>query len=303
MKHLLYKNIVVDAGSELIPTVRIHPFNNDYLITVDTDTNKAKSYLESRFGSYKILPKGRNALLEALSSYNLKKEDEVTILTTSNNFYISGCVTREVDKVCKWNREVTDKAKVIIFNHEFGYPCRNVSEVTKYGLPIIEDCAHTFYDDDQVIGKYSDFVVYSLPKAFPMQMGGVLRINKNIEVNIDSNVEQYVLNNLAKHIERVDEYKEIRLNNFNYLCNNLSDLGIKPYFEDKLAIPGVFLFKWDESIDYPKLKEYMYLNGVECSVFYGQNAFFIPVHQELKRNELDYMVTLLQYYKDNYSKE
>lgn len=303
MKHLLYKNIVVDAGGELIPTVRIHPFNNDYLLTVDTDTNKAKSYLDFRFGSYVILPKGRNALFEALSTYNLQTDDVVTILTTSGNFYISGCVTREVDKICKWNRQVTDKTKVIIFNHEFGYPCRNMNDVAKYGLPIIEDCAHTFYDNDPEIGKYSDFVVYSLPKAFPMQMGGILKKNKSIEIETESAVEKYVLTNLAIHIDKIGDYIEKRLNNFNYLQGELSDLGIQPYFDDDKAIPGVFLFKWDETIDFPKLKEYMYLNGVECSVFYGQNAFFIPVHQELKKNELDYIVTLLQFYKEYYNEE
>ena len=210
MKNILYRNIVVDAGDELVPAIRIHPFKNEYLLTSDGDFQSAKSYLDSRFGSYCIFKKGRAALYAALSSYNLNRDDIVTILTTSDNFYISKCVTKEVDKICQWNREVTDKTKVIIFNHEFGFPCRDMKEVAGYGLPIIEDCAHTFYDKDPVIGKYSDFVVYSLPKAFPMQMGGLLKMNKQLEVSSDPEVENYVLNNLSRHMDKINGYIEKR---------------------------------------------------------------------------------------------
>ena len=208
MKNILYRNIVVDAGDELIPSIRIHPFKNEYLLTSGGDIQKARNYLDSRFGRYYMFKKGRAALYAALSSYNLNSDDLVTILTTSNNFYISKCVTREIDKICHWNREVTDKTKVIVFNHEFGFPCRDLREVAGFGLPIIEDCAHTFYDTDPEIGIYSDFVVYSLPKAFPMQMGGVLKINKQIEVSVNQDVENYVLNNLSKHVDKVEEYIE-----------------------------------------------------------------------------------------------
>jgi len=296
MKNIIFNGIVIDAGDELIPSIMIHPFQSDYLLTSKGDIKKAKKYLDNRFGSYCIFKKGRVALYAALSSYNLNRNDLVTILTTSDNFYISKCVTREIEKICQWNREVNDKTKVIIFNHEFGFPCRDLKEIAGYGLPIIEDCAHTFYDMDSEIGKYSDFVVYSLPKAFPMQMGGVLKMNKRIEVALDQDVENYVLSNLSKHIDKIEEYSEKRQYNFRYLSQQLAGIGIQPYFLDDKAIPGTYLFKWSEGIDYPKLKEFMYLNGVECSVFYGKNAFFIPVHQEVRQVELDYMVNLLQYY-------
>lgn len=303
MKAIIYRNIVIDAGDELIPAIRIHPFKSEYLLTSKGDIQKAKLYLDSRFGSYHIFKKGRAALYAALSSYNLNRDDLVTILTTSGNFYISKCVTREVDKICQWNREVTEKTKVIIINHEFGFPYRAMKKLAGIGLPIIEDCAHTFYDTDPEIGKYSDFVVYSLPKAFPMQMGGLLKVNKQLDVVVNHEVENYVLNNLSWHVGKIDEYIEKRRFNFRYLSENLEDIGIRPFYADNKAIPGTFLFKWEDGIYYPKLKEFMYLNGVECSVFYGKNAFFIPVHQEIKQKELDYMANLLRYfYKYGYEK-
>ena len=297
MKNIIFGDIVIDAGDELLPAIRVHSFNSNFLLTDDGTPKTAKLYLDKRFGSYCLFKKGRDALYVALQSYNLTKEDYVTILTTSGNFYVSKCVTREIEKFCKWNREVTDKTKIIIFVHEFGFPCRNMKKVAKYGLPIIEDCAHTFYDTDSEIGRYSDYVVYSLPKAFPMQMGGLLKTNKPLNVETNPAIEQYVLNNLSRHIDKIKEYVEKRKKNQKYLWDNLKDIGIRPFFTDDKAVPGTFLFHWDARIDFPKLKEFMYLNGVECSVFYGQDAFFIPVHQELKRSELKYMVELLHFFK------
>ena len=299
MKHIIYNRIVVDPGEELIPFIRIHPFNNQYLLKGCADTSIAKKYLDDRFGSYKIFPKGRDALYAALCSYKLQKDDIVTVLTTSNNFYISKCVTGTIDKICKWNRDVCPQTKVIVFNHEFGYPRRDMKEIAQYGLPIIEDCAHTFYDLDSEIGKYSDFVVYSFPKAFPMQMGGLLKCNKAIDLESDKSIETYVLRNLSLHVDKVGMYKNKRRSNFNRYCKLLSDLGIKPYFDDQQAIPGVFLFMWYDNIDYPSLKEFLYANGVECSVFYGKSAFFVPCHQYVSKNEIEYISELLHFQKNN----
>lgn len=300
MKHILYNKIVVDAGDELIPFIKVHPFNNNYLITEDSETKKTIDYLDSRFGSYKIFPKGRDALYAALCSYNLQKDDVVTVLTTSNNFYISKCVTGTIDKICKWNREVSPKTKVIVFNHEFGYPRRDMKEVAQYGLPIVEDCAHTFYDTDPEIGRYSDYVVYSLPKAFPMQMGGILKTKKKIDIVTDSKVEDYVLSNLSVHLDKISQYENKRRINFTNYCKKLVDIDVHPFFDDPDAIPGVFLFRWDDNIDYPSLKDFLYENGVECSVFYGKSAFFVPCHQYIDNVEIEYISELVHYYKSNH---
>jgi hypothetical protein len=35
---------------------------------------------------------------------------------------------------------------------------------------------------------------------------------------------------------------------------------------------------------------------VESSVFYGKNAFFIPVHQNLNNNDFNYFFNLMKYF-------
>ena len=110
----------------------------------------------------------------------LKDDDIVTILTTSGNFYISSCVTEEIEKFCQWNREITPETKVILVNHEFGTIYPDMKNLVSLGIPIIEDCCPSFFsqDNDNKAGRYGDFAVYSFSKIFPIQFGGLL-VNNN----------------------------------------------------------------------------------------------------------------------------
>lgn len=302
MNNTFFHNYIINPSVELTPTIRISPFNTENILTPKcNDENIAKEYLDSRYSNYTITAKGRDAIDLALSYYHLTKSDVVSIVTTSDNFYISSCVTKCIEKYCFWSRVISEKTKVIFVNHEFGYPCQKLHNLKKYGLPIIEDCAHSFMSVDETssIGEIGDFVIYSLPKFFPMQIGGLLVSNKDdiTKQHTNQTVEKYVLNNLSSYIPILDSICSSRLNNYKYLESQLASLGIQPYFPLKCNIyPGVFLFKWKANIDYPLLKEFMQRNGIESSVFYGQNAFFIPVHHNLSQSHLDYMVTLLNYF-------
>ena len=57
--------------------------------------------------------------------------------------------------------------------------------------------------------------------------------------------------------------------------------NIRPFFSySEKECPGAFLFK----IDKPEtalilLKQKLQEKGIECSVFYGKPAFFVPCHQ------------------------
>ena len=75
------------------------------------------------------------------------------------------------------------ETKVIFVNHEFGYPYHDLIRLKDYKLPIIEDCAGSFFssDKDGSIGEVGDFVIYSFPKMFPLQVGGLLVSKHNIE--------------------------------------------------------------------------------------------------------------------------
>lgn len=302
--NVIFRGYVINASSELIPKIRISPFSIQSMYSAypelkEREAKELREYLKKHFNSYAFLPKGRTAISVALDHYDLKKEDVVTILTTSGNFYISSCVTKEIEKRCKWSREITDSTKVIFINHEFGYVYSEIEKIRKYNLPVIEDCAHTFFTESPYIGEIGDFVIYSLPKAFPMQLGAILSSHRfDLEkIRASQELERYIESRLFFYLNRLGAVKQKRLLNYKLLTERLSFLGIRPFFDCTAGtVPGVFLFRWLANIDYPSLKTYMQANGIECSVFYGQNAFFIPVHDFIQENDIDYMCALLEFF-------
>ena len=167
---------VINPNKFLAPSFGMTPFRTENVIknyNLNEDFYSIQK-LDDRFGkdSWRFTYNGKEAISFALSHYHLQKNDLVTILTTSENFYISSCVTLEIERVCKWNREILPETKVILVNHEFGYPYENMDYLVSLGIPIIEDCCTTFFsqDENNKIGKYGDFTVYSLPKIFPIQI-------------------------------------------------------------------------------------------------------------------------------------
>lgn len=294
-----------------LPSYRIGPFR-----TVDLsvnhllpDNNLIDDYLKERFRgkyfTYRI--NGRSAINLALSQLKPDRSDVVTILTTSGNFYISGCVTREIEKFCKWSREFVPETRIIFVNHEFGYPFPDLTGLKDFNLPIIEDCAGSFFssDKDNSIGEVGDFVIYSFPKMFPLQIGGLLVSRQNIEEGYDANQDphifQYIKNVLSEYIEKKDEIIRKRIENYLILKERFSSLGLRERFPlNEGIVPNVFMFRTDASgIDLPELKKHFWAHGVQSSVFYGEEVFFIPVHQALNQYDLDYFYEVMKVYIQN----
>ncbi len=241
----LRDGFVINPDTFWKPAYRISPYTTNY-----TQINKRiidqgvidYDLVNSFFGQnfYPTL-NGRSAIALALNQYDLDPTDEVMITTTSGNRYISSCVTNEIDKICKWSMKLSNQTKLIFVNHEFGFCYQELESLKKYGLPIIEDRALSFSSNDKTnsVGNTGDFVIYSLPKFFPVSFGGVLQ------------------------------------------CNNPSRMKYLP------------------AKDLNEFKKFMQSNGVESSVFYGENAFFIPVHQGLCQEDMDFFYSLTSYFMEN----
>jgi hypothetical protein len=262
------------------------------------DSDLIGDYFQERFRGKDFIYtiNGRKAIHIALGLCGLNKNDVVTILTTTENFYISGCVTKEVENYCRWSRTILPETKVLLVNHEFGYPYPDIKKLKEYSLPIIEDCAHSFFskDTDDSIGNTGDFVIYSFPKMFPLQIGGLLvsNIPNKLETDYQMAADElrHVKNVLSAHIDSREEIIRDRISHYKYLREKFELLGFRERFNlDKGVVPGVFMFKTDDhKVDLPELKKYYWAHGVQCSVFYGENAFFIPVHQTLGEGDMLY---------------
>ena len=302
---------VVNPNEFLLPSFGITPFKTEYIAInhLLQEDNFSQNYFDDRFGkeNWSFTFNGREAIKIALEKYQLDKNDLVTILTTSENFYISSCVTLEIDAVCKWNREILPETKLIFVNHEFGYPHPDMERLVQLGIPIIEDCCTTFFSQNEAekVGKYGDFTVYSLPKFFPIQIGGIVVSNKR-ELNAKSqilkeNEIQYIKNVLSFNLKKQSEIIKNRKENFNYGLSLFTQLGFTERFlkNDKI-VPSTMLLNNNGIIkDLNALKLYLSKNGIQSSVFYGEDAFFIPNHQSLSTIEIDFLFEIISFFIKN----
>ncbi|RYE13163.1 MAG: DegT/DnrJ/EryC1/StrS aminotransferase family protein [Rickettsiales bacterium] len=302
---MFYKGYIINADTYLLPYYKLSPFlNTDISVNkLLPNSNTCDDFFTKKHKfSFYYTYNGRSALNEALSNLFLDSTDVVTILTTTKNFYISSCVTTEIEKFCKWDREITLNTKVILLNHEFGFPIEKLQQLKELNIPIIEDCAYSFNSDnsDSTLGKIGDFVIYSFPKFFPVQIGGLLVSKKELTVKntISYQEKTYICNVISYYLNDIDEISKIRRFNYNYLKNAIEKLGLQSRFEElnNKIVPGTFMFRLPDYINVQLLKQFFYSNGVECSVFYGENSFFIPCHHKLLTKDLDYFITLIDFF-------
>lgn len=303
---------IINPDPYSLPVYRIGPFRTADLAFNHClpDSDLTDEYLGERFAGKALIytENGRSAINMALSYFKPDKNDVVTILTSSGNFYISGCVTREIEKFCKWSRKFEPETKIIFVNHEFGYPYQELQQLKNYNIPIIEDCAGSFLSDDKnkTIGNIGEFVIYSFPKMFPLQIGGLLVSNMKNSINMVEQIEsrklRHIKNVLSYYIGSITDIKRKRIYNYEYLRAKFKSLGLTERFQiDNRVVPGVFMFKTEDiKISLPELKKYFYAHGVQCSIFYGEEAFFIPVHQSLNEQDLLYFYEVIKsfIYKD-----
>lgn len=303
---MIHNGFVLQPSNELLPDYKICPFSNDDLRFNRSlpDNNIIDDYFAHRFHQKKFqyTLNARGAINIALLNFQLHPDDVVTILTTTGNYYVSSCVVREIEKYCTWSREIEEKTKILFVIHEFGYPYEGLKELTRYKIPIIEDCAYSFFTEDKnkIIGAIGDFAIYSFPKTFPLQLGGLLVNNSNTKIQettfIENAEKRYIRNVLSYYIQTKDQIMERRLINYAYLSKEFKKLGLteRISFEDG-TIPGVFMFRINNHHTIlPELKTYFYDHGIQCSVFYGEESFFIPVHQALTECDLDYFTEVMK---------
>ena len=307
---MIVKNgFVINAPKHLLPSYTISPFSTRNIcdtrhdIIQNTDDYNIENYFLNRFTGRNIslTNNGRSALEKALILLKLLPDDVVTIYTTTNNLYISSCVTSTIEKFCKWSRKVEKKTKVILVNHEFGFCDQNMKRYASLGYPIIEDFAHSFISDtnNHDAGLYSNFLIFSLPKFFPMQIGGTLVYDAsyNNSFNIENEVEIYIRRSTSYYLKSINEIKEKRLINYKYYTELFSTLSLTPYFQlQENDCPSVFCFKLPSYVNLQNMKVFLNANGIESSIFYGKEAYFVPCHQNLEKCDIDYIFMVVKFF-------
>jgi len=166
-------------------------------------------------------------------------------------------------------------------NHEFGFPYESLRALRDHNLPIIEDAAHSFASEnaEESISRVGQFTIYSFPKFFPVQFGGLLVFDPSfsIEEPLPAATRTYLQKVLSAHLPRLAKTRRKRQENHRYLTAKFAAIGCPPRFElTQRTTPGVFMFRTGPDTDLPALKTRIQAHGIECSVFYGEQGIFPP---------------------------
>ena len=298
-------DFVLDPQSDYRPAYRIGPFGNADLVAntrMSEDQSQFDNYFSDRFPDRELLvtQNGKSALRKALAEIGLLPDDQVLILTTSGNRYISKCVTSVIEEFCGWSHKRGDRTRALLINHEFGFPYQNLRELQSYGLPIIEDCCHCFAseNEEQSVASVGDHVIYSFPKFFPIQFGGMLASKKPLSCDnaMGDRERLYVKKVVGHYIPDIDKFSKRRRSHWQRLQERLEDLGITPRFDlFESVVNGVFMFKFPCELNLDKFRAGMFFNGIESSVFYGENAYFVPSHHNLGVSDLDFFAHAIRH--------
>ena len=109
----------------------------------------------------------------------------------------------------------------------------------------------------------------------------------------------YIKKVLSHYLERKNLWIDLRINNYKYLKFHLESFCFLERFTlTDSIIPGVYIFSTKYSMQIlANLKVHCNLHGIQSSVFYGENSFFIPCHQNLNDDDLNYFIKVLEVFQ------
>jgi hypothetical protein len=83
-----------------------------------------------------------------------------------------------------------------------------------------------------------------------------------------------------------------------YASAAFESLGFSLRFPSEAGVvPSLLLLNNHQIIkDLPSFKDYLYAHGIQNSVFYGEDAFFIPCHHYLSEADIDYFKFVTEQY-------
>lgn len=310
---MILNNYIIDEVTNNHPNFLIIPTRKEDIVK---NASIASNYdfdlislLQKRYpNKYVTLTKSAKDALklvyENTKEYNGNENGNTIIKTTSNNFYISGCVTKTIELYQNWTRNKDANSDYQLFNHEFGYADNSIVDYDSDKI-VIEDCAYSFNSrlhNNKLCGTMSNYSIFSLSKFFPIQIGGFLLSETPVHYYMEKEIEQYISNVVGYYFDEIENWSLKRRDIFHYYCSVFSDLGIKPFFRlTENSVPGVFLFTAPKEIDLSSLKRYYWARGVQCSVFYGEQAFYLPLNQFTEKAHVDYFALILKSFIKNYN--
>jgi hypothetical protein len=265
-------------------------FNWKTALFFDSKNNTAKLSKSLHYESAK------HALLDILLKNKFSNNDLVTIITSSQNQYVSSCVTSTIEKICHWNRELTDRTKAIIVINEFGYIVDLENLRNKFNGLIIEDNAYCFpLITDKTRQAYKNYSIYSFPKFFGGESGGLCIDEAKISTSQRKQLKEILKgpisqNNILR--ERCySSYRDLlKRSSFKEYEVMIKNICRSVFFLDLSGIPMCFIVS---------LKESLQAEGIECTIFYPLPVFILPCNPTVKTPEISKIFSLIRVHLDS----
>jgi hypothetical protein len=297
----------VNPDAFYTPKISISPYN------LKVELGKIEKIDQEFFYSNKIFTKlgsniklsksGKDAIVRIFNESELRNANLIAIVTVSGNTYVSRCITNTLNKVLHKTITTIEQAEVIYIIHEFGriLSTEKMDELRKLNKIILNDFAYSF--SSLYLGNRQDFYneinFTSFPKAFPVNSGGIYSIPNSLKL-AENDSDQTEINIFADPKLFTSEYLQVtsikRKENLCNIIRKLQKIGAKNFWNDDDYVPGVAMLTLTNNIQLENLKLQLNRVGIESSVFYGENAFFVPVHQNLTELEIDYITSFVKYY-------
>jgi hypothetical protein len=170
------------------------------------------------------------------------------------------------------------------------------------GIPIINDFAYSLLSLYQ--SGREDFRkeinLTSFPKNFNTNFGGAISINQR-NMNID---DQFMRSSIFKALKNELSVDAIQSNihqrklNRQFYKSRLTQMGYDVVWDQEEICPGVCMISPHKTINLEKLKIFLQRNGIESSVFYGEQVFFVPIHHLMSQKELEYVCFMIGAFED-----
>jgi hypothetical protein len=289
------------------PKISISPYNLKVELgkmkKIDQEFYSSNVIFTKLGSNIKLSKSGKDAIVRIFNESQLINANLIAIVTESGNTYVSRCVTNTLNKVLSKTITTIEQAEVIYVIHEFGriLSTEKMEKIRKLNKIILNDFAYSF--SSLYLSNRDDFQneinFTSFPKAFPVSNGGVYSIPNSLKITgKDSNQKEiniFADPNLFTN-KYLQETSIKRKDNLLKIIKKLQKIDAKDFWIDDNYVPGVAMLTFSSSIQLENLKLQLNRVGIESSVFYGENAFFVPVHQNLTELEIDYITSFVKHY-------
>jgi dTDP-4-amino-4,6-dideoxygalactose transaminase len=206
---------------------------------------------------------------------------------------------------------------LLLLIHFFGFPQAGLGEARalcdRYGVTLVEDCAHVLHGGD--IGIVGDASFFSIHKTLPIRSGGILQLNHGPEpgpVPSDAEMQPDALSTLARAV--VQSIARKRIENYERLSAALSGLrGVTLFRRERprdavpLNLPVLLQPGADRFAIYNHLNDrgigstalyYRLVDEIEESSFpvshdISRRILNLPIHQEIDTTQINRMVEVL----------